>query len=532
MASKHYFNFLGPVYENLPTKDRERLGEMWQGYEQIIASVYQKFVENDLNIAIFNMLPFATERWLPYTFNEETERLESARYRSNQDLSVALNLSDRYLIRFSIDGGTPIQVDLRGVDPLETTIQEIRDKINLAAGFNLASIVLQGAVLEFNSPTEGPTSSIEFLLPTNPARDASEFVLGILTADLPVKVPEFPFVYSVTYARVVDIPALRTHIRDVGLDSEGIRLRAGTDYVVDRDNQVARFAERPPEEMWAKRTLIDEESPWNNFGFLLDIYDQNSEQYLRQLQGTWFAFWNGPTPENVRRALYLLFTLPVALENATVIAVSPTEVTTESPEGIIRNFEVPSGLVPLVEVGQQVERFQPLVDGISVIDKINRPGFIQTDIGRANIQRFLTENATRGPGEDTDETKALRMLDEHTFLPQITVDAFITPDINLGNVQTFLTQIQPLTKTFLFQVIVGEFRDNLGLEERLGLDIEIDVTPNVDSNQTTFAEDSILDDYETIDDPPLNLDSDGILFEESVAIEVYSFGGLIDSFDA
>jgi hypothetical protein len=192
-----------------------------------------------------------------------------------------------------------------------------------------------------------------------------------------------------------------------------------------------------------------------------------------------------------------------------------------------------------------VETFDPLVTGIYVWDKINKPGFITEEIGRDGIQRFLLDEATRGYG-DTDETKALRMLEEYTFLPQIVVDAFIYPDINLHNVRLFLDAFRPLNKTYLFQVIVGAFRDLLGLTDRLCLHVDIDVTSTLDQNETTFLEQASLDCYEsqelfpvdlvnqlllfrpavigdttvTADNCPLNLDPHGILLGERVQLDV------------
>lgn len=531
-GSKEYFSFLGPIWDFLSKEDRNRLGEVWKGYEQVLAADYQKFVENDLNIAIQDMLPFATERWLPYTFSSENQILKPALFESNQDLSRGVDLTQVYLIQFSINNGPKIEVDLRGVNPVSTTIEEIIQKFNQAAGFEFARPIFNNSLLEFVSNLEGPSSRITWYPTSDPSKNASEFILGLLPSDLPLQLPEFPWVYNLPYRTVAKIPELRTHIRDSTLDEKGTTFQEGVDYIVVRSNQNIRFAKEPPKELWAERTLFDEETPWHNFGWLMDIYDTNSQEYLNILRGLWFAFWNGPRPLFLRQALYLLFTLPTALEETTVTSVSSSEIVTESSEGVIRRFEVPSGLSPVVQKGEKVSKFTPLVDGIDVFDKVSLPGFIRTEIGRPNIQRFLTEDASRGPGEDTDETKALRMLEEHTFLPQIAVEAFVSPNINLGNVKTFLDAIQPLTKTFLFQVIVGEFEDEIPFKEQLNLDIDKDITPNVDSNQTTFAEKSILDSYETTDNEALNLDSDGLLFQESVNIEVKSFGVTIDQFDA
>lgn len=528
MSSPQYLSFLGTVWDLLPDEDKQRLGETWKAYEQVIASVYQEFSEVGLSIAVENLVQYNTQRWLPYTFNSDNFIARPAIFTSTQDLSQGVNLSGQYLVKIAVDDDAPIELDLRGINPVTTTIEEIVSKINTTFGFTLARAVVQNALLQLVSTTLGPASKITFHVPSNPLLDASEFVFGLLQSQLPLSVPEYPWVYALPYDRVVSIPELRDAVRD---DSVEVSLLPGVDFALEPEFGNIRFKEEPIEELWAKRTLMDEERPWNNFGFLMEIYQPNKPTYLSVVQGLWFAFWNGPKPDNLRKSLYLLFGLPTAQEDSVVTAITPTSIETTSPGGVLRVFPTPTNLVPVVVLGQSVTRFQPLVDGIDVFDKINRPGFVAEEAGRIGIQRFLTEEASRGSG-DTDETKALTMLEEHTFLPQISVDAFISPDIDLGSVRTFLDAIKPLNKAFLFQVIVGAFKDPIKVGDEIGFSVGIDITPNVDSNQTTFAQPPTLSSYETTPSPGMDLDSDGFQFQESAIIDVYQGPTLIDSFNA
>jgi hypothetical protein len=527
MSSPDYFKFLGKVWDNLPGADKERFGELWRGYEQIIASVYQKYIELSLNVAVRDLQPFSTERWLPYTFTDENFVDQPASLIATQDISRGINLSSKYLLKISIDGGDPIEINIKGAIPARTRLDEIITKINLTVGFTFAYSAYNDAVLMFISRTSGISSSIRILETSIPSANACEFVLGIQTINLPVLVPEYPWIYSLPYSGVASVPELRDAVRDESLTTT---LVEGSDYILDSNKNLA-FKTEPLPKMWAKKTLIDLETPWNNFGFLMNIYQKNSARYVDVLKGLWFAFWTGPKPINVKRSLYLLFGLPTALEDGVVTAVTSTEIQTTGTNGAVRTFSIPSGLTSIVSVGDVVEHFDPLVSGIDVFDKINYPGFIEAEIGRAGIQSFLTEDATRGEG-DTDETKALTLLEEYTFLPQILVESFIYPDINMGNVKIFLDAIKPKNKTYLFQILVGAFRDPIEISDWVGDRVRIDVTPNVDSNQTTFISSADLDSYEEDDIPELNLDSDGILVQESVDIEVYSFGTLIDNFTA
>jgi hypothetical protein len=526
MSSPQYFDFLGTVWDELSEEDRERMGETWHGFEQVIAAVYQQFAEVNLNIAVRDLQAFATERWLNYSFTSDNFITKPSVITGNQDIGSGINLTSKYLLRFAINGGSPIEVNLQGLVPIQTTIDEIVTKINIAAGFDFARAIFENTILQLVSNVAGVSSSIEILPTSIPLANCCEFILGVDAESLPTTFPEFRYPYAHGRERVVSIPEMRDAVRD---ESVTVSLVEGTDYAVDRHTGIISFAEPPPAILWAKRTLVDKETPWNNFGFLIDIYQENSPRYVQVIQGLWYAFWNGPTPENVRRALYLLFGLPVAQEDGTVLSATPTEVVTLGDNGVERTFEVPTGLAPDVVTGERVLRFDPLVTGITVFDKVNYPGFIEAEVGRFGIERFLTEDATRGPG-DTDETKALTMLEEYTFLPQISVNAFIYPDIDLSNVVTFLEAIKPKNKTYLFQIIVGEFQDEISLGEMAGFSPDIDLTPSLDWNETTWQTQATLLSYETVANEGLDTDPETVLFNESVEFEVREGGTLIDSF--
>ena len=232
MSSTHYFEFLGTVWDQLPTEDKERLGETWQGYEQVFAAAYQRFAEANINIAVKDMLPFNTERWLPYTFNSDNELSEPAVFTSIQDLSLGINLTVKSFLRLSVDGATPIQVDVRGVDPSKTFVPEIVTKINVAFGFPFARAIFEDTVLQLVSPTSGVNSSIEIFNTIDPTRNAGEFVLGVVDTDLPLKFPEFPHIFLLEYPRIASIPKLRDSIRDESLEVELVEVVVVVEVVV------------------------------------------------------------------------------------------------------------------------------------------------------------------------------------------------------------------------------------------------------------------------------------------------------------
>ena len=566
MSSPIYFEFLNAVWGQLPEADRERMAELWQGYEQVVAAAYQKMLEVNLNIAVADLQPWSTERWLQYVFNEDNYIARPASFTSNQDLSAGMNLNSKYLLRFKVDGGPAFEVDTRGYNASITNIYEVISRINGGARFEFAFGAYENSVIKLQSKTIGNGSSIEVLATSSPDRNACEYLLGIDPDTLPQVYPKFKHPYTIPYSDVASVPEFRDSVRT---ESVTTLLEEGTDYVVESGG-VVNFKEAPPPAMWAERTQVNTENPWYNYGFLTEIFQANSPRYVGVIQGLWFALWNGPTPANIRVSLYLLFGLPTASEPGLVTAVSETQITIAGDSGTVTIYSVPSGLFAEVAAGDRVVTFQPLVDGITVFDKVNSPGFVESQIGRVGIQRFLTENASRGTGADTDETKALRMLEEYTFLPQISVESFIYPDINLENVTLFLDILKPICKTYMFQVIVGSFKDLVGLDDRMGGSVDINLDSTLDANETTLMVDgyatqeslntyahALLDAYETAVDPynesfndsrfydaycphapsnpvefsSLGLDPHVIIIDDKIEIDVLESNVLKDSYD-
>lgn len=592
--SSDLFSFLNDLWSLLPEQDQFRFGETWKAYEQTYGALWMTLLERKFAVNIDTVPLYNNQRWLKHYFDTTTAVARAAHYRSNQDVSKGLNLSIRYLIQFSVDGGAPVEIDLRGANPTATTSAEIVTAINTAAGFSFVKLVVLNALLDFTSSTVGPDSLITFYPASNPSADASALILGLDPADLPLTFPEFPYEYLLGDPYIVSIPSLQNKIHK---DLATVTLQEGTDYRVEFGSGIISFP-LPPDSftapatlslgsdlvtvsdtselyktralsgpgipvgttillvvsstqfkmsnsataggtptirilgsgLWAPDTLVNQETPYNNFGYLMDIYDTNTAAYLKSVKGLWFAFWTGPRPENIRRSLYLLFGLPAASKAGIVSLFSLTSLTLTYDDQTTETFAVPVGLLPVVGLGDRVTTFQPLVSGIEVLDKVNSPGFLEREVGRAGVMPFLTEKASLGTGPDTDETKALKTIEQNAYLPQIDVDAFVSPDIKLSNVKSFLRNIQPKSRTFLFQILVGTFNDEIVMLEHLGQDIAFDATPNMDFNPSLEAQQSDLDDAETNPDTGEILDSEGFTLSDLVDLDVYHGVTLVDTF--
>jgi hypothetical protein len=257
------FDYLNEVYSLFSDNDRLRFAETWKAYQQTYADVWTKLFERDLAINVNNVPLYNDQRWLKHIFDTTTKYDRTAVYRSNQDLSKGINLSVRYLVKVAVDGGTPIEVDLRGATDTATTNYEIRDKINTAFGFDFASLVVLNALLELTSPTAGTTSKITFYVPSNPAADASALIFGLDPIGFPLTYPTFPFAYSLQDASIIGVPSFQDKIHD---EQATVILNDTTDYEIEFGSGIISFKVEPPSLLWAKDNLLNLETPYNNFG--------------------------------------------------------------------------------------------------------------------------------------------------------------------------------------------------------------------------------------------------------------------------
>jgi hypothetical protein len=531
MAGANYlYRFISSVWDGLPKKEKDRYAELWKGYEQVFADSFQRFLELDQTTNLNSMPVYMSTRWNRYTYDNNNSLTVSATFRSYQDLSRNADLNERFLIKIAVDKGEAKEIDCRGVDPQNTTIHEIMQKINQAFGFTFAKGIFEDTLIYLETQTKGPLASIEILPASVEDFDASEIVLGLAREELPVLTPRLPHKYYLSDPKIRKIPSFQNTIR---LENLTYYIYEGPDFEINWREGYISFLEKPPEVLWAKVTYLDEEMPFYNYGYLIDYRDPDlsPEEYLQNLRGLWFAFWQGPRPEFIKRALALLFSLPTAIANGVVLTDRGTLLDILHDDGQIVTYGLPSQLKWVVKVGDYVERFELLTDGIDVYDKVNRPGFVQTEIGRDGIDGFAIPGATRGTSETTDESIALQMLEEHTFLPQINVNAFVRPNIELKTVLNFLINIKPLHKAFYFQVIIAVFNEAIDLQEKVGFDYNVDVTPNLEINQANWSLDTVREDYEENQNKKLDLDSDALGFFDRGSLSFSNISGPLSQYD-
>jgi hypothetical protein len=101
-----------------------------------------------------------------------------AQFKGTADLSNKIDLSNERYLRIQIDGTRQEEIDCAGPDPSQTTLAQVRDKINNSfPGLNVASD--DGKHLILTSPVKGFGSSISVQAPA--AQNACEKTLGVPT---------------------------------------------------------------------------------------------------------------------------------------------------------------------------------------------------------------------------------------------------------------------------------------------------------------------------------------------------------------
>jgi len=157
-------------------------------------------------------------------------------------------------------------------------------------------------------------------------------------------------------------------------------------------------------------------------------------------------------------------------------------------QDVYKSSEVYDGLNITVAVGDAVTRFQKLTDGTEIIDKTIDYDFVETEIGRTGIQRFLTSLATTGPG-NTDETLALQLLRSHLWIMRIHGSVF-NYSISYQEIHKFLRRAKPAYTEYILQILEDFVETQLITDDSFAMDFEIDLTETINfnyPNQLSFA---------------------------------------------
>lgn len=137
------------------------------------------------------------------------------------------------------------------------------------------------------------------------------------------------------------------------------------------------------EPAWFKNVLLDIQTPYNNFGYLLDFQQATSAEYLDLLRALWAAQLGGDQIGTLREFGRIMLGAPPAQYPGVVTAVAPASVSGYAQawtvdvlgdDGVTRRFTL-LDMPPAVSVGQRVERFTALGAALTVVDAVSDPAW-------------------------------------------------------------------------------------------------------------------------------------------------------------
>lgn len=176
--------------------------------------------------------------------------------------------------------------------------------------------------------------------------------------------------------------------------------------------------------MWAPVAQVDDRHVQNEYGILTGLdAEVSTDAYLARVQGTWFALMSGPAYGNIVSGLQLAMGLPSAKIKGTVTRMAEEHdalgkltrkwLVIRGQSEVIEH-DLDPGLWPsidwTVKLGDAIERFQPLTNGVQVWDEISDPLWYQRFTGVSELERFNTLGvyvAVEAINRDSDINAAL-----------------------------------------------------------------------------------------------------------------------------
>ena len=280
--------------------DRHVIDQIWRGYFNLADNLYTQLYQ--LNYA--KALETIPHKWLSHW--ERFDCSESNRVGTFNSLypyaySMPENVKSVYLLRES-----PREIS---VLPALTMILNEGTIITPDGQIRFPGDIVYLAEDFFNFEINCPTCNATGLLDGNtcPTCDGNKTLEGS-SSDAGFGVDTVKY-----YKRADNIADYEEGITPLG------------DFVVDEENKIIAFKTQPYAELWSEYTVRDTEIIYDNFGTLIQFYKKDSYRYLRQLQGLWYAYWNGSDIDNIRIGLNVVTDLPFITDSGYVENISYIE---------------------------------------------------------------------------------------------------------------------------------------------------------------------------------------------------------------
>lgn len=198
-------------------------------------------------------------------------------------------------------------------------------------------------------------------------------------------------------------------------------LTEGTDYYLSKSTVF--FQEPPGIQFWAEYVGYDEGYIQDNFGINVGLSGESSDEYKARVRGLYYAYWRGPTLSAIRQGVHILIGLPIAAKAGVVEAINNAysgTLGTITVAGL--DYIYPLSVGTSLQIGDVVQNFQPLCNGVEIVDYIVNPSWF-ANLNFSEIQKF------------------------HSFLVRLNIDVFILDTLRLSS--QFLARIKPTWKDYL-----------------------------------------------------------------------------------
>jgi hypothetical protein len=275
-------------------------------------------------------------------------------------------------------------------------------------------------------------------------------------------------------------------LQDVVVDPDEL-LYEGTDFdiviregrTIEASTSTLRFQEPPLQTYWAEYVGYEESYIRNNFGANVGLEDFSSDQYKARVRGLYYAYFQGPTLDAIRTGVHILVGLPIAEEAGLVESINPAY---SGTLGLITvsgtDYTYPNLVGTSLQVGDEVSLFEPLSEGVEVVDYLTSPRWFSEKLDFNEMEKY------------------------HSFQVNLNLDAFDASTLGLAS--TFVQQIKPTWKRALFLVF-----KNLSDDVEIVDDITVGVTLNL---------------YDTPCEPPAVVAYDDAIYEGTEPDWFYDMG--------
>jgi len=524
------FKYLGDVWSSLPAADKRVLSDFWRGMVQVAGDLYTEAQEDDLSVGIFDIPVYNNVRWNYYYFNNDTfigdgiyPSPAPSGYTDPDGLNLIpapsgyINLT--YPYAYSLGNSKIVIIP---------TLQDRTDKPYAILENTIDYITDSNGYIYFKQdpssyfPSESPFHTTKKLYAKNTfvnnERPYKNF--GVLVDYYDTNSPQYlNILRSMWFAYWTGPRPQNIKVTLCLLFGLPVAINPGiVNEITDRISVNIR-------------TVFGD--GFNVTAVTNGIHNLVSGQIITMVG--WGAGFDGnytivvTSPTTFTYAAVGVSTT----HTGTAIATGNTVIKITDIYGIQTSYILPTGTVSLVTVGQQLTQyFNPLSTGVEVIDKIIKPGFVTTDVGRQGIRKYLTEQATLGSALDTDETMALTIMEDSLFLVEIDINS-ISRTVNLFDVQNFLRNIKPHYTDYVLQVILNVTDDIIVLGEQFSnsSQMSMDITLTYDFNMPNTINDPMFNDYATVGNINCNLDEEGLCPIDTTTITVRdSLGDIIDYF--